>query len=57
MQLEDVRSFETQYGKGLRGKGDNNIEYKFRPGSSNGEPTIEMIKNNRTKIKLRYDNK
>ncbi len=57
MQLDHVNSFETQYGKGLRGKGENNIEYKYRPGSSNGEPTIEMSKNNRTKIKIRYDSK
>ena len=28
MQLDHVKSFETQYGKGLRGKGENNIEYK-----------------------------
>ena len=42
---------------GYRGYDKNNIEYKYRPGSTSGEPTIEMIKNNRTKVKLRYDNK
>ena len=45
------------HGKGFRGYDKNNIEYKYRPGSTTGEPTIEMIKNNRTKIKLRYDSK
>ena len=57
MHLDKVESFETGFGKGFRGFDKNKIEYKYRPGSSNGEPTIEMIKNNRTKIKLRYDHK
>lgn len=57
MHLDKVESFETDFGKGFRGYDKNNIEYKYRPGSTTGEPTIEMIKNNRTKIKLRYDSK
>ena len=57
MHLDKVESFETGFGKGFRGFDKNKIEYKYRPGSSSGEPTIEMIKNNRTKIKLRYDHK
>lgn len=40
------------HGKEFRGYDKNNIEYKYRLGSTTGEPTIEMIKNNKNKTEI-----
>ncbi|BDF04427.1 hypothetical protein [[Clostridium] hylemonae] len=54
MDLEDVKDINTKYGPGKVGKDSDGNTVIYRPGSSEGSPTLEIQLPGRWKIKIRY---
>lgn len=52
----DSKEINTSYGPGRTGTLDDGSKVNVRPGSSYGEPTLEIQLPNGRKIKIRYEN-
>ena len=51
----NVKKIDTRFGEGLTGKLDDGRTVTVRPGSSDGRPTLEIIKSNGRGVEIRYN--
>ena len=54
MNPQDSREIETRYGTGYTGVLEDGSKINVRPGSSYGEPTLEIQRPNGSRTKIRY---